>query len=374
MGATTEVKLGPPPQPLALWRMRWRWSVVALRAQLRRWAAFLVVVAAVLGPFVTTLIGWPALPLFWSVQQPLALTLPVLLLLALPPAALAWGLRECLLPSHWQAAERALPLSPGQVWRADLCVIALAQAPWTLLMAISVASWWHADPAWMQGLWAGMAWRWLATLLLALALTAVQMQGWRRMPAGGGRGGADRSMGRPASVASSARRAGPRTLLLWAPLWRGPARPVLQALIVSLVLQMLLWLALWRWPAQADWVMAMQAVLSMATVSQIHARAQRCYAPLIVASAALPLPPTWWPRGLQATSLAPAFLGWAGLLASLWLGPWALSSAVLPFYLAAGVLAPGWAVRSTVAPPESRAAAWLLPTALWVALATVILK
>ena len=110
-------------QALSLARLHLQWSRAELAALLRRWAAFLAVVAAVLGSYVSTLIGWPALPLFWAMQAdtPPLLSLAALLAHASPGLLLAWGLREALLPARWMPLERALPLRRADiVWALSL--------------------------------------------------------------------------------------------------------------------------------------------------------------------------------------------------------------------------------------------------------------
>lgn len=366
MGAATEIRA----RTTGLLRLRLRWSAAELKALARRWAAFIAVVAALLGQFFTTLIGWPALPLFWASQQPLSLGLAVVALHALPGLLLCWGLREQLLPAHWLEPERALPLRRRQLLMADLAVIALALMPLALLNLLSIAAWRHADPAWMRGLWPAAMGNFALSLLVSAAAAAALLQ-LRRRP-------------RRLASAPSARHLAPaldldltlglnRALLLL-PLLRGPARPVLHLLLLACAALAAALLAGLRWPQQASWALAAYTLLAMGVSARLHAQATRCYAPLIGECQVLPLPPGFWPRRLLLLALAPALLAWCALSALLLLGPWSLAPLATPLFIAYGLLAP--ALPMLVRPggsPEARAGRWLLGWAIWVALASEVL-
>ncbi len=351
--------------------MRLRWSAVALQALLRRWAAFIVVLAAVLGQFFSTLIGWPALPLFWgSAQQSWLLGQGVVLLHALPGALLCWGLREQLLPVHWLAPERALPLRRRDLLRADLAVLALALLPLALLNLISIAAWRHADPAWMRGLWPAAIGYFLQSLLLSAAAGALLLQ-LRRRPIRAAKPALTRS---PAPTARGD--AGPNLALLLLPLWRGPARPVLHLLILACAALATTLAAAWRWPGQASWALAAYTLLAMGLSARLHAQATLCYAPIRRECQVLPLPPRFWPARLLLLAQLPALLAWCALALLLWvLAPWQLAPLATPLFMAYGLLAPGLPLLAKEGgSPEGRAGRWLLGWALWVALASEVLQ
>jgi hypothetical protein len=362
LGAATEIT----GKTTGLLRMRLRWSAAELKALARRWAAFIGVVMLVLGQFFATLIGWPALPLFWASQQSLALRLAVVALHALPGLLLCWGLREQLLPAHWLDAERALPLRRRQLLTADLAVIGLALLPLALLNLISIAAWRHADPAWMHGLWPAALGNFALSLLLSAAAAAALLQA-RRRP-------------RLAAVTPAAhslaptRELGVNRALLLLPLWRGPARPVLHLLLLAGVALAAALLAALCWPQQASWALAAYTLLAMGLSARLHAQATCCYAPLISECQVLPLTPRFWPRRLLLLALAPALLAWCALAFLLLLGPWTLAPLATPLFLAYGLLAP--ALPLLAGPggsPEARAGRWLLGWAIWVALASEVL-
>lgn len=349
--------------------MRLQWSRAELAALLRRWAAFLAVVAAVLGSFISTLIGWPALPLFWAMQAdtPAALSLAALLGHALPGLILAWGLREALLPTRWMPFERALPLRRTDIWRADLGVLALALLPWALLNLISFAAWRAASPAWMQGLWLQALLGFAISLLLSAGGTLALMQ-WRRRS------------GRPARRAQASGKATGRqtvstwTALLWLPLWRGPARPVLHGLLAALLALLLCLAAAWHFPVHAAWALAFSTLLTQGFCARLQAQARQCYAPLQAASAMLPLSPQAWALRLYALALLPALLAWLSWAVLLALGPWSLGPRATPAFFVAALAAPALALwRPESLSPEARAGRWLLSWGIWVALASEVI-
>lgn len=349
--------------------MRLQWSRAELAALLRRWAAFLAVVAAVLGSFISTLIGWPALPLFWATQAdtPPVLSSAALLGHALPGLLLAWGLREALLPARWMPLERALPLRRVDLVWADLGVLALALLPWALLNLISLAAWRAARPAWMQGLWLQALLGFALSLLLSAGGALTLMQ-WRRRS------------GRPARRAAAAGKIIGRqtvstwTALLWRPLWRGPARPVLHGLLAALLGLLLCLAAAWRFPAHAAWALAFSTLLSSGFCARLQAQARQCYAPLQAASAMLPLPARAWSLRLYALALLPALLAWLSWALVLALGPWSLGPRATPAFFVAAAAAPALALwRPDTLSPEARAGRWLLCWGVWVALASEVI-
>jgi len=368
LGAASEVS-ADSGGALSLPQLRWRWSRQALLALLRRWAAFLAVVAAVLGSFVSTLIGWPALPLFWAMQAgtPPWLGLAALLGHALPGLLLAWGLREALLPTRWIPFERALPLRRAQMLRADLLVIALALLPWASLNLISFAAWRAASPAWMQGLWPQAMLGFVLSLLLSAGGALALMQR-RRRP------GAPARRVQEALPPAGRRAVSTWAALLWLPLWRGPARPVLHGLLAAMLGLALCLVAAWRFPAHAAWALAFSTLLTQGFSARLQAQARQCYAPLQAACAMLPLGPRAWSLRLYALALLPALAAWLGWAMLLALGPWSLGPRATPAFFIAAAAAPALALwRPEALSPEARAGRWLLSWGVWVALASEVI-
>ena len=319
---------------ITLLGMRLAWSAAALLGLLRRWAGFVVVVAGVLGiGFFFAAIGWPALPVVWASSLPIAEGLGVLVAHASVATALAWALREALLPAQWLLAERALPLSAGQRARADLAVVALAQSPLFLLYAASLLSWWHVDPVWLRGHWPRGLVFMAASIVLSLGMS-IGLLALRRVP----------------------------------------ARPV--ALVLGLTTAVLFGLlgAVAAGVADLRWCLAGYALAVMAGCTQAHARALRVYGPMIAATHSLPLAAGAWPRHLRALALLPVLLSWPWLLALLLNGPWQLSPLIAPIYLLAAWAAPLIQFIAPSPQAEARAARWLFALVVWVALATEILK
>lgn len=347
--------------------MRLAWSASALRAVARRWAGFLLVGAAVLGiGYFVAAIGWPALPALWAATLPPAEGIAVLLLHSLPAIALAWGLREALLPAHWLAAERALPLRAGQRIVADLAVAALAQGPLFVLYGLSLLSWLHADPSWLRGHWAkGLAFV-LASALLSLG-GAVALLAWRRR------------LPRPRQAserqAGAAQRLSAWRALILLPLWRGPAQPALTTLLLTTASLLLCLLGAGAvWPEEPRWCLAGYAALAMAGCTRTHALARRGLEPLLAAAAPLPIRRRFGPLALRLMALSPVLLAWPALALLLVLGSWPLAPLAAPLFLLATVLAPALQLWSPATQPEPRAALWMLSLVLSVALATEILR
>ena len=349
--------------------MRLQWSRAELAALLRRWAAFLAVVAAVLGSFISTLIGWPALPLFWAMQAdtPPVLSFAALLCHALPGLLLAWGLREALLPARWIPFERALPLQRVDIVRADLGVLALALLPWALLNLISFAAWRAASPAWMQGLWLQAVLGFAISLLFS-SVGALALMQWRR------RSGRTARRAAAAGKATGRQTVSTWTALLWLPLWRGPARPVLHGLLAALLALLLCIVAAWHFPVHAAWALAFSTLLTQGFCARLQAQARQCYAPLQAASSMLPLNPSAWSLRLYALALMPALAAWLGWAALLALGPWSLGPRATPAFFVAAAAAPALALwRPENLSPEARAGRWLLSWGVWVALASEVI-
>ncbi len=371
MGQAGEVTVYADGAP-GLVRMRVAWSAVALLALLRRWAGFVIVAIAVLGiGYFVAAISWPALPALWASSLSWPEGSAVLVLHSSIATALAWGLREALLPRHWLAAERALPLSRLQRSQADLAVVALAQSPLFVLYAVSLLSWWHADPAWLHGHWGRGAAFLAASVGLSLASATALMAARRRQA----RPVRDKGSA-PASAAGLRGRLSPFAALILLPLWRGPARPVLAVLTLSFSgLLLCLAGAAFVWPDEPRWCLAAYAFIAMTGCTRAHALSQRMLGPLLLAAGAnLPLPRLFATQALRLLALAPAAVAWPLLLGMMLIGPWHLASLAAPLFVLAALLAPALQLWAPAAQAEPRAAAWLLSLVLWIALATEILQ
>ncbi|MDY0744701.1 hypothetical protein SNE35_09290 [Paucibacter sp. R3-3] len=348
-------------------RMRLAWSAGALLAVARHWAGFLLVGASVLGiGYFVAAIGWPSLPALWASTLPPAEGLGLLVLHSLPAIALAWGLREALLPAHWLAAERALPLRTGQRVTADLAVAALAQSPLFVLYALSLLSWRHADPDWLRSHWA----KGLTFVLASVALSlggAVALLAWRRRQ--------PRLRIAAERQAGGLQRIGTWRALILLPLWRGPAQPALTTLLLTTTGLLLCLLGAGAiWPEEPRWCLAGYAALAMAGCTRTHALARRGLEPLLAAAAPLPIRGGFGPLALRLLGLSPALLAWPALALLLVLGPWSLAPLAAPLFMLAAVLAPALQLWSPATQPEPRAALWMLSLVLSVALATEILR
>lgn len=367
MGAKTEVAIAAAP--LGVSRMRVRGSAVELRALLRRWWGFFFVVLAVTLPYFSTVIGLPALPLFWAVQQGLDARASLALLThSLPAILLCWALREQMLPTRWLQAEQALPLTSVQIRRADLVVLLLAQTPWILLTAGSMLAWRLASPAWMRGLWWGAGLGFLISLLLSSGVGLLLMRAHRR------RGVRTQTSTRIVAQAPTQLRANTPIstwrVLLWLPLWRGPARPVMAAQVQGLLLAGLSLALAWVWPLHASWFLALFALVVMGFAARVHSQASRCYEPLRLASHSLPVADEGWAWRLMVLAWVPAGLSWLALVLTLLAGPWALAPRAAPLFLLFGLVAPVLAIVFRGGTADLRAGRWLLTWGVWVALAS----
>ena len=353
--------------------MRLAWSAAALLAVLRRWAGFLVVAMAVLGfGYFIAAIGWPALPVLWASSLSWPEGLALTLLHSGLATALAWGLREALLPRRWLLAERALPLTWPHRSRADLAVVALAQSPLVLLYAASMLSWRLADPAWMRGHWGRGAGFLAGSVLLSLASATALMALRRRQKARPQRRSSE-PRATPGSPPTA--RLSPLKALIFLPLWRGPARPVLAALTLTFSgLLLCLAGAACLWPEEPRWCLAGYAFIAMTGCTRAHTLAQRSLAPLLAAAANLPLPRLLGTQALRLLSLSPAALAWPLLMGLMLCGPWPLAPLAAPLFATAGLAAPALQLWAPSTQAEPRAATWMLSLVLWIALATEVLQ
>lgn len=364
----------PVPAPLGYHAMRLRWCRLALASFLRRWGAYILVSALVIGAgsgtptaAVAGVAGWTVVPLFHAASQGPWL-LPALLLQAAAGAACLWAMRPLLWPLAWADAERALPLGAAERRRSDGIVAAIALVPWVLLQAAGAAAAIAARPHWLMPV--------LGRALAALA--AAQALAWagglwmlaRRRRAGqpalsaGARTSARTGAALPLQAAGWAR------ALLLLPLVRGPARRtgrLLTAASVALCGPGLL--LLWR-PSALGWWLALLAVTALVAVSRAHALAREEFAPLLAEATVLPVAPARLARARDALCLLPLVPALAMLAAGLATVP------LRPGWLAAYLLScTGSCALQVFTRPEQdsdRSARWLFLLVLSLALASEV--
>jgi len=363
-----------PIPPLSYHAMRMRWCRVALLGFLRRWGVYLLVLAAVIGGGVSDGAGeiiiaaasWLVLPLMRAAAGPW--WLPAVLLQALAGALLLWGMRPLLWPQRWAEAERALPLQRRDTLRSDAVVVLLGLLPLLLLCAVGATNVLAHHPAWLRGA-RGRA---LAALLVAATGSAVLgiagLQALRRA-------GSGRQPRRTAAFAARATRNATAhwlRVLLWWPLWRGPARRTGHALLLgSAALCLPACGIAWR-PDATGWWLAAFASLALLATTRANGLARSELAGLWEACAPLPVQPGQLDHARATMAWLPLLPGSAGLLAAL---PWAeVRPAVLAAYWL--VCAGGCAVE-VLAPPAdagAKSSRWLFGLVLTIALGTEVLK
>lgn len=374
----------PLPPLLSYTPMRLRWCGQALRAWLMRWGLYALVLAAAFGGGVAggagavgALAAWTVLPLCRAVAPGLAApwALPALAAQTLVGVLLLRAMRPLLWPVRWRMAERALPVTPTQLRRADLLLLALASLPWWLLQGLGAAVLFGHGPAWLQPA-RGLA----ATALglaqvLALALAAWQLQQARRVP-GLARRPAPAAVG-PRGRLGPVRRIGWRRTLLWWPLWRGPAQ-ALGRWWVGGVAGLGAVLAL---PGAAGHLasesLALWTVLAMAWLARAQVLSEGGLAPgLAAAAASLPLHPRRLEHGRRALLLAPVWgtgLALAGRVAGGWLPAQGRPAVLVAWCL--GVAGLSWALcRPQRLAPMDAAVRWLLGVVVLLALAMEVLR
>ena len=287
--------------------MRLRWCGRALLAWLRRWGAVVLLVAAVMGAgvaggltVVSAVAAWMVLPLFYAVSQSALWGVAATAAQAAVGAGLLFSLRPWLLPATWLEAERALPLSEATRRGSDLRVLLWALSPLLVLWVTGAAVLTARKPAWLAP---HLAPAWLALVVAALAALALGMAllKKRRQPqVGAGPAGAAQ---RPRERRAASTLAWPG-VLLWLPLWRGPARrcgaTLLAALLVHGLLLSGLLHSLQSAPSWAAYWLSAVAAWTLISTSRAAALVAEDTQPLVAACAALPLSPT----RLQAAALA----------------------------------------------------------------------
>jgi hypothetical protein len=299
-----------PIAPLSYAAVRARACRQAARAFVARWGVYALIAALVAGAgadaasgaaAVAALAGWVVLPLFWCVSQGWAWGVPATLLQGALGAALLWGLRQIIWPECWAEAERALPLLPQDIRRADLRWLGMVALPWVLLMGTGAGVWLVTTPPWLKGHQAAAVLAWLMAMALMLAL-GVAMQAARR-------GAPPRRQSARAPAPALTGHTGPvrvsRALLLW-PLWRGPARRTAQTAAAGSALLLALAAFGLATPAWAPWWLAAQALCGQVLVSRLNLLSQLELGPLLQGCAPLPLAPQGLQRLRRVACLIPA--------------------------------------------------------------------
>lgn len=353
--------------------MRLAWCRLALRAFVRRWGVYFVVAALVVGAgsgsplaAMAGLAGWTAVPLAHAAAHG-AWLLPATAAQALLGLGLLAGARSLLWPVQWREAERALPLSRHELRRSDAVVVAWALLPWIALQACGLLALLAAQPAWLQPVLPRALVAWVLAQGLAAAAGVLMLQGWRRV-----RTGRERQPSRAGGARRSrAPGAGWFWLLLWLPLWRGPAQRSGQWLLAGSAALLLPAAALKAWPDEAGWWLAALAVAALVLVSRLSVLSRAEYAPLFEGAVMLPLGARTLEGGRQALCLLPLLP--AAAATGVALGGVPLRPAVLASYALATCGSCVLEARLLPGSESDKAARWLFSLVLCVALASEVL-
>lgn len=365
--------------------IRLAWCRRALAQWLQRWAVYLAVAVALVemgsgDPLraAASLAVWLVLPLFQAVEHGRwwLLMVPAQ---ALFGAACVLGMRPLLWPAAWAEAERALPIAAGVRARSDAQVVALALLPLALLYALGAGTLVAAAQPSL------LAVRSAAALALALATLGSMLLGvwllqaarqpcsarrWRLRGAVGAAGSG--SFAQSTLSVAALRRLGAIRVLLWLPLWRGPARRTGRALSTGVLMLCLPAVALWRWPAQAGWALAAWALLALTVVTRAHGLARLELTPVLDACAPLPLRMQQLERARAALCLLAPLPAAVALTAACLAALPTTRPAVLAAYLLACGGSCAWEVTLVHAKPADKAARWLFSLALCVALGSEV--
>lgn len=376
-----------PIPSLSYHAMRMRWCRAALLAFLRRWGVYLVVGAAVVGggssgavDTVRALCAWLVLPLFRAASEPLWLA-PAVLLQAILGAALIGGMRPLLWSARWAAAERALPILRRDTLFSDSGVVALGLLPLTLLYGIGAQALIERDPAWLHpALGRALVALCVATAgSLMLGVSTLQLlrrpalRGWTRLL----RWLAQANEPHPPPshrrtvVTSPIAAAGWLRVLLWWPLWRGPAKRCGQALGWGQLVLCVPAIGLLWWTGLASWWLAAYAVLALLVVTRLNGLARLELDPLFRACAPLPLGLAPLQRGRELLALMPLLP--SGLLLLACLPRTGVRPLVFAAYALVCLVVCVVEVRAAPADAAAKSSRWLFCIALMLALASEVM-
>ena len=274
--------------------MRMAWWVLAVKAFLRRWAIYLLVLAVLFAggsvgawTSITGLAAWSVLPLFYATAHPVWLPLVFVVQIALT-VGLVWALRSLLWFAPWAEAERALPLPAADLRRSDLVVILLVLTPLLCLYLFGAATLWFNDPPWLHAVreraLAVLAFTLMASVALGVMLLHFLRQPPRPTPMARRAGLLSETV--RSSVSVAVWRATPVSVikvLLLLPLFRGPARRVGFSWCGGGLLLCMPALGLWLLPQAASWWLAAFALLSLMVTTRVQTLARDGLDPLWLA-------------------------------------------------------------------------------------------
>jgi hypothetical protein len=367
------VALSARPDMLSYGRMRGQWCRLALLSFARRWAAYIVVAGAVVGAGTTgfahilmAAAAWLVLPLFYAAGHG-AWLVPAVLAQAALGAAAVWGMRQLLWPTAWAQAERALPIAPSATWRSDAWVVLIALSPLLVMLAVGAAALLGQNPAWLRDT-RGLA---VAALLLASALSLVLgvllLQRLRQPP---------RAFAMPSFKVGRLARVQNKLawtwVLLWLPLWRGPARRTGQMLLAGGLLLCVPACGIAATGTGMGWWLAAWALLALVVATRINQLACEELQPLLQACAPLPLAAAPLQRLRASLALWPVLWSLCWVCAALARAP-LLRPGVLAAFVLVVLGSCAWEVFSAPAQPDVKAGRWLFSLALCVALATEVM-
>lgn len=358
--------LGYAISSLSYRAVRLRYCLFALKDFLRRWGTYLLLGACVAGIGAPALAAWAVLPLFWSIVHPVWAT-AVVLVYTVSGAALLHAMRPLLWRAAWSESERALPILRRDICLSDLQVVAIAMTPLALLYGAGTWVILEQDPGWLRP-HKGTAVATLCLCLVSSAALAVAGLQWLRRPPGG-HAGPNSALTRSVIAAPAGL---PRvrwaTALLWAPLWRGPAKRTGRALVLGTFALAATALALSLWSNWAGWWMAGHAAMSLAVVTRANALSRLEIEPVLAECRPLPLSRRSMQLGRALTTLIPSVLGMAMLLAAL------TTVRLRPLVLCAfvAVCLVSWLIEALTASddPATKGIRWIFSVVVLVALAT----
>ena len=355
--------------------VRWRWCRATVLALIRRWAAFLGVVMAVIGvqlAYVLGALAWVELPLLQAAARGWMQGLLAMLLYGLLGGLLMLALRPLLLPRHWFEVERALPLAPGTLRRSDMRITAWALLPLALIYALSCGVWLHSDPAWLLPV-RGRAMALVAgSLALSWWLGVAALQWPRRQTQ------ATVVHATAPGAAMRPIKALPWWWALWLlAMWRGPARQLGLVSALGTAWLLLCVAGVAAMPGWASWWLAGFAAAALLLATRVRALQEQIWPHWQPAMAALPVSPRHLRRVEQLLALLPIWLALMALVAVLLCGPLSPRPMVLALYLTACLLGPWLQARQRAArrgdDPAARAAYWFITLVLMLALASEVL-
>jgi hypothetical protein len=368
--------------PLAYHAMRMRWCRAALWAFVRRWGIYMVVAAAVLAggssgalASVQALCAWLVLPLFRAAVEPVWLV-PAVALQALLGAGLVWGMRPLLWPLRWAATERALPIARRDLMVSDSVVVALGLTPLVVLYAVGAQALVARDPAWLRPALAaalgGLGVAILGSLALGVALLRSMRRAGLPRPSAAANRASPALRVAPALEVAPTRAAGWIPVLLWWPLWRGPARRSGRMLWIGIAALCVPSLGLLRWPHAGPWWLAAYAALALLVVTRLNGLAGLELAGLLQACQPLPLRPARLQRGRAGLALVPLVPSGGLLLACLPLA--AVRPLVLGAYGAACLASCAVEVSLVQNDAADKSSRWLFCLVLMLALASEVMR